>query len=97
MVGGGLIVFIKDYAGEFWLLRGNFPAGFPGFLRTLVNEYPDYPVGAGILLGSVALVFAHFGRFTQGLVAALLAVGVVGGWAGVLLAVILHWIRDLGR
>jgi hypothetical protein len=96
-VGVGLVVFLKDYAFEFRLQRGNFPAGFPGFLRTLVNEYPAYPVWAGILLASVALVFAQFGRLTPGLVSVLLAMGVTGGWAGVLLAVISHWIRDFAR
>ena len=96
-VGGGLIVFTTTFAGEFWLLRGSFPASFPGFLRILVNEYREYPLWVGILLGAAALACAHFGRLMPGVVLAILAVGIVGGWAGVLLTVISHWIRHLVR
>jgi hypothetical protein len=97
LVGGGLIVGSKSFAGDLYFLRGNFPASFPGFLRTLVNDYREYPLWAGILLGAVALACARFGRLTLGIVLGFLAVVVVGGWAGVLLTVVSYWVRDFAR
>ena len=92
-VGVGLIFFLPRNGIFSELGADNFQAGYPGFLRKLVTEFPEYPLGAGIILAVVALVSRYSGKLMLGLVLAFLAVGVIGGWAAVLLAALSHVIR----
>ncbi|MEK7954018.1 hypothetical protein [Luteolibacter soli] len=95
VVGVGLMMFLKRNGVLSELEQENLPASYPGFLRKLVSEFPEYPIGVGVILALVALGFGYSGRFTQGLVLAFLAVGVIGGWAGVLLGALMHFVRSI--
>jgi uncharacterized membrane protein len=58
-------------------------------------EVPEYPIRGGVVLALLAFVSSHSGKLTQALVLAFLAVGIIGGWTGVLMGALMHFIRSI--